>query len=98
MQLDIAFGAESVAPVDNVRGGLVFLSIYGVLALRFGTGRRGTGRIEERGSAFAAEKVQLMVEPLTERRIVDGDIPLIHDGRLAVITFAAKLLQQTSDR
>jgi hypothetical protein len=98
MQLDIAFRTEGVPSVNDVRGGLVFLSIYGVLALRFGTGRRGTRRIEERGSAFAAEKVQLMVEPLTERRIVDGDVPLVHDWRLAVITFAAKLLRQTSGR
>lgn len=82
-----------MSSVNDVGGGLILLAVSGLLAKTFGTGGGGTGRIEEGCTAFATEEVQFVVEPLAEGRVVDGNVPLVHDGCRTMITFTPELLQ-----
>lgn len=93
MQLDIAFGTKRMSSVNHKSSRLIFFPCFRALLAHFRTGRRGLRRIKEWSSAFAAEKVKLVVKSLAEGRIVYGNVPLINDWRKAMMTCHTELLQ-----
>lgn len=96
MQLDITFRAERVSSVNNVCCGLVVLASVSGFRACFCTCRGGSRRIEERGTAFAAEEVELVVESLAEGGVINGDVALINDRCRAVMTPPTELLEPES--